>query len=130
MPSRPPPPASKSRLSGSERRQQIIAKASTLFAEHGFAGVTVKKLADACGINQAMLYHHFASKEDLYLAVVEEKIRQLDTETPHRGSNSQNDSLLPGLEAAVQLHRLPSHGGIGFETGILRAIHKDWVPSL
>ena len=75
------PKAHRIRLSAEERRKQILSLAATLFARQGYAGVTIKDIADACGINQAMLYRHFPSKDMLYLGVVEDKIKQLDVGT-------------------------------------------------
>lgn len=69
------------RLSSAERRKQILSVAGHLFAGHGYAAVTVKDIADACHINQAMLYRHFPSKDKLYLGVVEDKIKQLKIES-------------------------------------------------
>lgn len=74
-------PTRKRRLSGTDRRKQIIERASALFAQRGFDGVTIKDLAASCRINQAVLYHHFKSKRELHQAVVEEKIKQLDIES-------------------------------------------------
>lgn len=69
------------RLASAERRKQILSVAAHLFANHGYAGVTIKDIADACRINQAMLYRHFPSKDRLYLGVVEDKIKQLEIES-------------------------------------------------
>lgn len=54
------------RLSSAERRQMIILKAGTLFAEKGIHGVTTKEIAKACEVSEPVLYQHFATKEDLY----------------------------------------------------------------
>ena len=58
------------RMSGEERREQIILIAVELFAAKGFAGVTTREIAAAAGINEATIYKHFASKEDLFDAVI------------------------------------------------------------
>jgi AcrR family transcriptional regulator len=51
--------------SRSERRDQIVALAGELFATRGFAGTTVREIADAAGILSGSLYHHFDSKESM-----------------------------------------------------------------
>jgi AcrR family transcriptional regulator len=56
----------KNRLSAEERRQQIIVKASEIFAGQGLDGARTRDLAKACGINESLLYKHFPSKEHLY----------------------------------------------------------------
>lgn len=49
----------------SRRRAELVAIAADLFAEHGFAGVTVDDIGDAAGVSGPALYHHFAGKEAL-----------------------------------------------------------------
>jgi TetR/AcrR family transcriptional regulator len=58
------------KMSGEQRREQIILAAVELFAEKGFAEVTTREIAAAAGINEATIYKYFASKEDLFDAVV------------------------------------------------------------
>ncbi len=54
-----------------ERRLQILSTALTVFAEKGFAGASIKDIAQAAGISQGLMYHYFAGKEDLLDATVE-----------------------------------------------------------
>ena len=49
----------------SRRRQELLKIAADLFAERGFANVTVDDIGDAAGISGPALYHHFAGKEAL-----------------------------------------------------------------
>lgn len=58
------------RLSGEERRQQIIDNARKVFAQMGYAGARIRDIAESCGINEAMLYKHFEGKEELFLEVL------------------------------------------------------------
>lgn len=60
------------RLSGPERRQQIIASARAVFLRHGLGGARTRHIADEAGVNEALLYHHFPSKE----AIFEEAVLQ------------------------------------------------------
>ena len=53
------------------RRKELIAAAKTEFAEHGFAGARVQRIADRTNSNKALLYGYFGSKQGLYLAVLE-----------------------------------------------------------
>ncbi len=52
-------------------RERILEVAETLFAERGFAAVSVRDIAAGVGLNQASLYNHFPSKQALYEAVLE-----------------------------------------------------------
>jgi AcrR family transcriptional regulator len=49
----------------SSRRSELLAIAADLFAEHGFANVTVDDIGSAAGVSGPALYHHFAGKEAL-----------------------------------------------------------------
>ncbi|MEP7352903.1 MAG: helix-turn-helix domain-containing protein [Acidobacteriota bacterium] len=59
------------RLSSEDRRQQLIACAIDLFAKRGFAGTRTKDIAAACGVSEGILFRHFATKEDLYHAILD-----------------------------------------------------------
>jgi len=61
------------RLSSSDRRKQILEVATELFARNGFDGVTTRQVADAAGITEAMVFRHFATKDDLYWEVLSVK---------------------------------------------------------
>lgn len=49
----------------------ILAAARTLFAAHGFAGTSTRGIANAAGVNLAMIHYYFGNKEQLYRKVVE-----------------------------------------------------------
>lgn len=61
------------RLTGSDRRQRILEVALRLFAEHGFSGTRTRAIAEAAGVNEALLFRYFARKEDLYAAILDYK---------------------------------------------------------
>lgn len=52
-------------------RQEILAAALDLFAEHGFDGVSMNAIACRAGISKANVFHHFGSKEALYLETMQ-----------------------------------------------------------
>jgi AcrR family transcriptional regulator len=64
----PTPP--RTRLTADARREQIIEAAREVFARSGLAGARTRDLAAEAGINEALLYRHFSSKEDLFEAAV------------------------------------------------------------
>ncbi|MGE0668283.1 MAG: TetR/AcrR family transcriptional regulator [Sphingomonadales bacterium] len=53
-------------------RDRIVSRAAPLFADRGFAGVSVRDIAEAVGIKAASLYNHYPDKESLYVAVLEQ----------------------------------------------------------
>jgi AcrR family transcriptional regulator len=61
------------RMKGEERRAAILGAAIHLFAEKGFRGATTRELAAALGVTEPVLYQHFATKRDLYCAIIEAK---------------------------------------------------------
>ena len=67
VPARPP------RMPGEDRRKQLLQVAVESFAQHGFSGTKTKDIAAAAGVSEAILFRHFASKEDLYHAILDEK---------------------------------------------------------
>jgi AcrR family transcriptional regulator len=60
-------------MSGDERREQILRSAVELFSRKGFAGTTTKEIANASGVSEAMVFRHFASKDELYAAILHSK---------------------------------------------------------
>jgi len=63
------------RLAAQDRRKQLIKVAMRLFSEQGFDGTTTREIADAAGVNEAIIFRHFGSKEELYWAVVDDRIQ-------------------------------------------------------
>ena len=62
-----------SRMSGDERRKQILRVAIRLFSERGFSGTTTKEIAKAAGVSEAMVFRHYATKQALYNAILDHK---------------------------------------------------------
>jgi len=54
-----------------DTRQAILDAARSSFAELGFAGASIRKIAAAAGVDAALVHHYFGSKEKLFLATVE-----------------------------------------------------------
>lgn len=64
------------RVPAKTRRRQILGAAAKLFSQHGFDGATTRQIAKSAGVNEAIIFRHFASKEELYWAAVAEQIRR------------------------------------------------------
>jgi len=65
------------RLSATERRRQIVESAREVFLTQGIAGAGTRQLAEAAGINSALLYHYFETKEAIFEAAVLEPLREM-----------------------------------------------------
>lgn len=53
-----------------KRRQEILAAGLNLFIQKGYSGTTIKDIAGAVGMSVGLLFHYFASKEELYMELV------------------------------------------------------------
>ena len=63
------------RIPAEERRQQILELATELFARQGYKGTTTREIAQRVHVNEAIIFRHFPTKEDLYWAVIENQIQ-------------------------------------------------------
>ena len=80
---------------GIRRREQIVATAIGVFGEYGYAGGSIRTIADRVGISHATLLQHFGSKEGLLTAVLQEWDRQTV------------ESSLTGVAGLEYFRRLP-----------------------
>lgn len=67
------------RLPRGERREQLLEAASELFVDRGYHATGMDEIADRAGVSKPVLYQHFASKLDLYLAVLQQHVEILVT---------------------------------------------------
>ncbi len=67
------------RLPASARREQILDVSVQVFARNGFHSTSMNDVADAAGVTKPVLYQHFDSKQDLYLALLDEAGNRLRT---------------------------------------------------
>ena len=52
-------------------RDTILDTSAKLFSQQGYTGVSIRDIAQACGMTNAALYYHFKNKEDLFLAMLQ-----------------------------------------------------------
>lgn len=69
------------RLPREQRREQILAAARDVFGHRGFHPTSMEEIADGAGVTKPVIYQHFDSKLDLYLAVLDTTIDELLTAT-------------------------------------------------
>lgn len=88
-------------------RQKIIDTARTEFAEHGLAGARVERIARTAGVNKAMIYYHFHSKELLYESVVKEYFYEIFKQILARASEGKtlDQFLLAALETHIHAYQ-------------------------
>lgn len=61
----------------SSGEQAILDAAVRLFSKHGFDGVSMRTIAQEAGVSKSNIYHHFRSKEELYLAIMQTSAARL-----------------------------------------------------
>jgi AcrR family transcriptional regulator len=91
----------RSRLSKADRMEQALVTAHALFAERGYAAVTMDEVAAALGVTKPLLYNYFGNKEQLYIACMKRSGDALVTmilETVGDAS-SPSEALNDGLRA-------------------------------
>lgn len=125
----------KSAQIGRPTADRILDSAEALFAARGFAGTSVRDIANAVGLNPASLYNHFANKEALYEAVLERGIRPLVDALEEAAKSETVDAsaiigaVMEHLSRTPQLPRLIHHEALsGGEH--LTEIVRNWVRPL
>lgn len=89
---------SRVRMSGEQRREQLIEISAKLFSEHGFDQTTTKMIAKAAGVNEAVIYKHFDTKEGLYDAAIQRFINEI-IEKVHIEALSNDENIEEMLTA-------------------------------
>src|SRR6201998_1676625 len=114
-------PNHRRRMTGKERREQLLDIGRRLFAERGFEDTAIEEIAAQAGVSKPVVYEHFGGKEGLYAVVVDREVERLTTvtmtlfEKPH--SKPQFDA------AAVSLLRYSEENADGF-----RILVRDSTP--
>ena len=94
-----PKPPRRKLLRRPERRASIVSAAARAFARTGFAATSMDDVAAEAGVTKMIIYQHFASKHDLYRAVLEQAGRRL-------GEAAGPDAVgFGGLQALVTVAR-------------------------
>ncbi|GGS14560.1 TetR family transcriptional regulator [Actinokineospora fastidiosa] len=65
------------RMSGRERREQLLDVARALFAEKGFEAASVEEIAHRANVSKPVVYEHFGGKEGIYAVVVDREMQSL-----------------------------------------------------
>src|SRR5262245_49251310 len=94
-------------LSRPLRQAAILEGAASAFARKGFAGTSMEEVALASGITKLIVYRHFASKEELYRAVLDRTFQLLAAQLTERKRRSER---APGLRAVLEVGRTSPAG--------------------
>lgn len=115
--------ASPRRLPREERERQILDVAHALFAEHGFAAVTMDDVAARVGVTKPLLYNYWGNKERLYLACLERDAERLLATV--RDAVAADPHPAAALETGVRAF----FAFIGDERSKFRVVFDESVPA-
>lgn len=66
----------------SKKREEILAAAVKLFSEQGYDGTSMDKIADQAGVSKITIYKHFEKKENLFLEIVSDFLKESGKRKP------------------------------------------------
>jgi AcrR family transcriptional regulator len=87
------------RLQVDERRRQLLDAGAKLFAQHAFEEISMRQIAAEAGVSKPLLYHYFPSKDDLFIAAVNEAASELRALIEPSGQGTPFDQLRDSLDA-------------------------------
>jgi len=104
------------RSDGEETKKRIIAKAKQLFIQKGYGAVSMNEVCEESEVSKGSLYHHFKSKDELFLQVVEEDSEQWSAEW----------EKLRSAAATMEdrLYALAEHYANDFQNPLLKALEE------
>jgi AcrR family transcriptional regulator len=121
--SQPPSAPGRKRMTGKERREQLLGIARQLFAERGLDGTSIEEIAARADVSKPVVYEHFGGKEGLYAVVVDREVERFITMATRLLGGEDNN--MPKFEvAAVELLRYIEDNSDGF-----RILVRDSNPS-
>lgn len=106
----------KGRSDGEETKNRIVSKATHLFVQKGYAAVTMNEVCAASSVSKGSLYHHFPSKDELFLYVVEE-----DTT---KWLEAWENKKVTIVGAEERLYALAEHYANDFQNPLIRALEE------
>ena len=64
-------------------REKILSTAKSLFIQQGYHGLAMRQISEALGVSKAALYYHFKDKEELFLAILEAYLDEMEIAIDH-----------------------------------------------
>jgi len=96
------------RVPARDRRLQIMEAAKELFAQQGFEGTTTRQIAQRARVNEAIIFRHFPTKEDLYWAIIDHQCEVAGWQAALRrqlGSGGSDREIFVGIAEDILVRR-------------------------
>ncbi|MHA6531219.1 TetR/AcrR family transcriptional regulator [Paenibacillus sp. BAC0078] len=106
----------KGRSDGEETKKRIVQQASQLFVQKGYGAVTMNEVCSAAKVSKGSLYHHFPSKDELFLHVLEEDLEHWLSEW------EQKKSLIS--DAEERFYALGEHYANDYQNPLFHALDE------
>jgi len=122
------------RMTGQERREQLLGVARSVFAERGFEATTVEEIADRAEVSKPVVYEHFGGKEGIYAVVVDREVRALteritdalDAPHPRQAAEQAAEAFLAYIEECEEGFRiLVRDAPVGSGRGTFASVIND-----
>src|SRR6059058_2368777 len=94
-------PRARVRMTGRERREQLVQVGRALFAEKGFDGTSIEEIASRAKVSKPVVYEHFGGKEGLYAVVVDREVQRLLDRITHSLAGDHPRVLLEQAAGAL-----------------------------
>jgi AcrR family transcriptional regulator len=116
------PPDPTIRLSAHQRRDLILRKSAELLSELGYHDASTKKLAFASGVTEPVLYQHFSSKKELFIAVVRETGQLFSQSFKQQASMVEDSSEITILHRTLTEYYALARSQIGIRNIVFEAM--------
>jgi AcrR family transcriptional regulator len=129
----------RTRMSGQERREQLIRIGRDLFAERGYEATSIEEIADRAEITKPLVYEHFGGKEGLHAVIIDREVQDLlgrlraglVADHPRIALERVVDAFLTYVEQEQSGFRvLVRDAPVGAETGSLPSVLADVATSV
>lgn len=110
-------------------RRQILDHAARLLRNGGYHQTTLREIAEAVGIRKASLYYHFASKEEIVEAVVNDGVRFVHEGVVAALAATEGAAPRERLEAAIRGHLAALHGHGDYTSASIKVFNFGAAPA-
>jgi AcrR family transcriptional regulator len=124
----------RARMSGKERREQLIRIGREVFASRGYDATTIEEIAERAKVSKPVVYEHFGGKEGLHAVIVDREVQELvsrlrlalDADHPRGALEGVTDAFLGYIEEHQEGFRvLVRDAPVGASEGSLPAVLAD-----